>query len=314
MKNIFTAILFLSVAFGFGQNKTVEKKVTNEKPVVAPVKVDSNKEKNNIKGDTEVTAPKEDLDYSPIFTSVEINAQPKEGMNSFRKYFSTSFRTPEVDDNVDATIQVRFVVFEDGSLHDFQILKETPIGLGLGKEAIRVLKTSENWIPGQMHGKIVKQYYTFPIKIQIQGLDTDTPSSEEVKAKSDSELTMRNDGEAYFKKRDYSEIFTSAQVQVQAYPPEGMNAFRKYIVSSCRLPVVTEPNMGKVFAKFVVWDDGSIRNIQIIEESPIGLGLGDEVTRVLNSSVKWVPGMFNDFKVKQEFTLLIPIFMTPKEN
>ena len=147
MKKIFTILLFFILAVGFGQK---------------------------------TKSQKENSDYSQIFTSVDVNAQPKEGLNSFRKFFSASFRVPEVEVKVEAAIQVRFVVFEDGSLHDIQILKETPIGLGLGKEAIRVLKTSENWIPGQVNGKIVKQYYTFPINLQIQGSDVDSQTTEEI--------------------------------------------------------------------------------------------------------------------------------------
>ncbi len=325
IKNIFVTILFLSFVYGFGQNKTVEKKGANEKPIVAPVKVNPNKESINLKGDAEVTNQKEISDYSQIFTSVEISAQPKEGLNSFRKYFSTSFRTPEVDGNLEATIQVRFVVFDDGSLHDFQILKETPIGLGLGKEAIRVLKTSENWIPGQINGKIVKQYYTFPIKIQIQGSDIDIPSSEETKTKEQANLIKETDEEDRIKKYgyqpeessedtsiDYTQIFTS--VHEQAVPPEGMNEFRKQVSSSFKLPKVTENTIATIVAKFVVWDDGSIKDVVIVKETPANLGLGKEAIRILSSSKKWKPGIFKGKTVKQYYTLPIMIQITPAEK
>ncbi|WP_329805538.1 energy transducer TonB [Flavobacterium facile] len=110
---------------------------------------------------------------------------------------------------------------------------------------------------------------------------------------------------------DYNAIFTS--VQVQAAPPGGMNAFRKQIASSFRLPEVDETTTGTVIAKFVVWDDGSIRDIQIVKESPAGLGLGKEATRILSKSPKWTPGIYNGRSVKQYYTLPISIQITANE-
>jgi protein TonB len=102
-------------------------------------------------------------------------------------------------------------------------------------------------------------------------------------------------------------------VQVSATPPGGMNAFRKQISSSFRLPEVDETTTGTVIAKFVVWDDGSIRDIQIVKESPAGLGLAKEATRILTKSPKWTPGVYNGRSVKQYYTLPISIQITASE-
>lgn len=315
MKNIFTAILFLSVAFGFGQNKTVEKKVTNEKPIVAPVKVDSNKESIRLKGDAEVTTQKEISDYSPIFTSVEVPASPPGGMDAYRKYISKSFKLPEVDQTTKCSIVAKFVVWDDGSIRDIVILKEEPRGLGLGKEYVRILKESEKWTPGTVNGKVVKQFYTMPIAIQIQTSDEDTkPNTEIVKEeikKEEANLIKENVTDS-IAETDYNQIFMS--VQVPAEPPGGMNAFRQYIGSNFRLPSVYQTTMGTVIAKFVVWDDGSIRNIQIVKETPTSLGLGKEAVRILSSSEKWKPGIYDNRNVKQYFTLPISIQITPADN
>ncbi len=110
---------------------------------------------------------------------------------------------------------------------------------------------------------------------------------------------------------DYTQIFTS--VQVQAFPPGGMNAFRKQIASSFRLPEVDQTTTGTVIAKFVVWDDGSIRDIVIVKETPSGLGLGKEATRILSKSPKWTAGIYNGRSVKQYYTLPISIQITGSE-
>ncbi|OGS72834.1 MAG: hypothetical protein A3G95_03815 [Flavobacteria bacterium RIFCSPLOWO2_12_FULL_31_7] len=315
MKNRVTLILFLSFVLGFGQTKTVEKKVSHNKPVVSPVKVDANKEKNNIKGDAEVTPPKEVSDYSPIFTAVEVPASPPGGMDAYRKYISKSFKLPEVDETTNCTIVAKFVVWDDGSIRDIMIIKEEPRGLGLGKEYVRLLKESEKWTPGMVNGKVVKQFYTMPIAIQIQASDEDAkPNTEIVKQeikKEDATSEHENSTEVD-SKTEYNQIFMS--VDVSAQPPGGMHAFRQYIGANFKLPSVYQTTIGTVVAKFVVWDDGSLRDIQIVKETPDNLGLGNEAIRVISSSDKWKPGIYNERNVKQYFTLPISIQITPADN
>lgn len=148
MKNIFTTILFLSVAFGFGQNNDAPKedaKLIKEKATDSIV----------------------ETDYNQIFTSVQVQAIPEGGMHAFRKYIASSFRLPEVTEKTTGTVIVKFVVWDDGSVKDILVVKETPAGLGLGKEAVRVIAGSAKWTPGQYNGRNVKQFYTLPISIQI---------------------------------------------------------------------------------------------------------------------------------------------------
>jgi protein TonB len=88
-------------------------------------------------------------------------------MQAFRKQIASSFRLPEVDETTTGTVVAKFVVGLDGAISDIVILKESPTGLGLGKEATRILSRSPKWTPGVYNGRNVKQYYTLPISIQI---------------------------------------------------------------------------------------------------------------------------------------------------
>lgn len=153
------------------------------------------------------------------------------------------------------------------------------------------------------------------VENEIPPVDPDKKSGSET-AKGDANASLEKTGELAQEEQkgddtDYNQIFTS--VQVQASPPGGMNAFRKQIASSFRLPEVDETTTGTVIAKFVVWDDGSIRDIQIVKESPAGLGLAKEATRILNKSPKWTPGVYNGRSVKQYYTLPISIQITANE-
>jgi len=163
MKNSFTILLFLSLAVGFGQN--------NEAP-----KEDAKLIKEN------TTEKSEETDYDQIYTSVQVQAVPPGGMNAFRKYIASSYRLPEVSEKTLGTIIVKFVVWDDGSLRDINIIKENPVGLGLGKEAIRVLTNSAKWTPGQYNGRSIKQYYTIPISLQIAPVDKIVQPIKEIEA------------------------------------------------------------------------------------------------------------------------------------
>jgi outer membrane biosynthesis protein TonB len=143
MKNIFTAILFLSFAFGFGQDTSAPKEAAK-----------LIKEKSN--------------DASVNFSQdITVNAIPKEGIKAFREKIEKSFRLPDVTERTEGTVIVKFIVWEDGSLRDFQIVKETPDSLGLANEFIRLLKRSKKWLPGIHNGKISKQYFTLPMSFVI---------------------------------------------------------------------------------------------------------------------------------------------------
>lgn len=68
------------------------------------------------------------------------------GIAQFYKYVGNNFRRPELDVEKTLRVYVSFVVEKDGSLTDI-IVKNDP-GYGMGKEAIRVLKSLKTkWAP-----------------------------------------------------------------------------------------------------------------------------------------------------------------------
>ena len=106
-------------------------------------------------------------DYNYIFRAVDISAKPKNGIQEFRKLIATSFKLPEVGQITIGSVTTRFVIWNDGSIRDVIVIKEEPTGLGLGAEAIRVISNSGDWIPAQIDGKNVNQYYVLPLKFEI---------------------------------------------------------------------------------------------------------------------------------------------------
>jgi protein TonB len=89
------------------------------------------------------------------------------GMSKFYTYVGNNFNKPELDADRTMRVYVSFVIEKDGSMTDI-IVKNDP-GYGLGKEAIRVLKSLKTkWTPGILDGKAVRTAYNLPITIKTE--------------------------------------------------------------------------------------------------------------------------------------------------
>lgn len=89
------------------------------------------------------------------------------GMAKFYTYVGNNFNRPELDADKILKVYVSFVIERDGSITDIMV-KNDP-GYGMGKEAIRVLKSLKTkWIPGVLNGKPVRTAYNLPITIKTE--------------------------------------------------------------------------------------------------------------------------------------------------
>lgn len=271
MKHIFTALLFLSFTFGFGQD---------------------------------TTTPKEDAKVVKENSSdVVVHATPKVGMKAFKENIEKSFRLPDVTEKTSGTVIVKFVVWEDGSLRDFQIIKETPANLGLGNESIRLLTKSEKWLPGIHNGKIAKQYYTMPISVEIM------PS------KKVSKLIKKVSQPIQEVKKEEVPIVTEDNItssEKQAEPIGGITKFYTDLSAKIQVPEVEVAGNYKTKVKFVVNQDGSLSDYQVLEETPSNVGLGQNVIKYLQSIENWIPSEKNGKKVKTYFVLPVTLNIEPE--
>lgn len=94
---------------------------------------------------------------------VEVKPQFPGGMDQFYKFVAENFKTPKVE-KLAGKIYVTFVIEIDGSITGMKVLRD--IGYGTGEEAIRVLKLSPKWLPGQQNGKTVRCTYSLPISVK----------------------------------------------------------------------------------------------------------------------------------------------------
>ena len=96
--------------------------------------------------------------------SIEKKPEFPGGVGAFYKYIANNYKLPNVK-KLNGKVYVAFVIDVDGSIIELKVLKD--LGYGTGEEAIRVLKESPKWIPGEQNGQPVRVKYALPIALNI---------------------------------------------------------------------------------------------------------------------------------------------------
>lgn len=100
------------------------------------------------------------------FSIVEVMPKfPDGGEEGFIKYISKNFNYPayEKANKIQGTVFIEFVLRQDGSVTDVNVLKGIRGGKGLDAEAVRVVMSSPKWINGTQNGRPVAVYYRVPV-------------------------------------------------------------------------------------------------------------------------------------------------------
>lgn len=102
------------------------------------------------------------------FVSVEQMPQFPGGDAELMRFIGSNLKYPTIaaENGIGGRVVIRFVVGKDGRVSDIQVVR--PLDPSCDKEAIRVVKSMLNWIPGMQNGRNVPVYYTLPILFKIQ--------------------------------------------------------------------------------------------------------------------------------------------------
>jgi protein TonB len=115
-----------------------------------------------------IESPTLPIDDKGINSTTELDKLPEfpGGINKFYNYVGNNFEKPDIESTNTYRIFVSFVIEKDGSMTDIKVIKDP--GYGLGKEAIRVLKSLKTkWTPGIIGSKAVRTSYNLPITVQM---------------------------------------------------------------------------------------------------------------------------------------------------
>ena len=105
-----------------------------------------------------------------VFTAGEQMPQFPGGEAELMKYISNNIKYPTMamENNIQGRVVVQFVVTKSGKIGEVKVVRSKDPDLD--KEAVRVVKSLPNFIPGKMNGQAVNVWYTLPITFKLQGI------------------------------------------------------------------------------------------------------------------------------------------------
>ena len=116
-----------------------------------------------------VEVEEEEIEDDQPFIKVEKMPSFQGGdLNKFRNWVQERVRYPQIaqENGVSGKVVLSFVVEKDGTLTNIEVLQSPD--RSLADEAVRVLKTSPKWEPGQQRTQPVRVKYTLPVDFRIQ--------------------------------------------------------------------------------------------------------------------------------------------------
>lgn len=101
---------------------------------------------------------------------VAVKASFPGGESAFRDYVGNEFQYPKrcQDEHINGSVILKFVVDASGRISRVSAIQETKSCPEFTLEAIRVLKQSPLWIPGQNKGRFVASWREIPIRLSTE--------------------------------------------------------------------------------------------------------------------------------------------------
>ena len=231
-------------------------------------------------------------DRDSIYNIVEQMPEFPGGAAEMMNYLSGNIKYPEEakDKGISGRVFISFVVEKDGSVNQVKVMKG--IGGGCDDEAVRVVKAMPKWKPGMQKGKPVRVSYMLPITFKLD--ENDKSPEEQVEQALEKAKKPNKDG-----------VYQIAETMPEY--PGGMDGLRTFIQENLTVPEKYKDMDTKadyrVFVQFVVAEDGSITNVELLKPEPSKQDLNDEAVRVVKGMPKWKPGTVDGKPVKVRYTL-----------
>ena len=218
------------------------------------------------------------------------------GIQKFYEFFAANMKYPNlaVENNVQGTLYVNFIIEKDGSLTDVK-LEGRKLGYGTEDEAIRVLKLSKKWNPGTLDDKPVRVKYNIPVRFRIP---TKNPNSTTAMSKPEPVRVEPN------------AVYDHVSMENPPSYPGGIAKFYEFLGKNISYPkAAAEAKVrGTVYVSYTIETDGSLTDIKV-QGPKLGAGLDEEAIRVVKLSKKWNPGRINGVPARVKYNIPIKFTM-----
>jgi len=101
-------------------------------------------------------------------SNVEVLRVYPGGEGELLAYIAKTIKYPVIaqENGIEGKVIIRFVVSKTGKISNVEVLRS--LDGACDREAVRVVKTLKDWIPGKQNGVNVPVYYTLPITFKLQ--------------------------------------------------------------------------------------------------------------------------------------------------
>ncbi|MCM1355210.1 MAG: M56 family metallopeptidase [Staphylococcus sp.] len=132
-----------------------------------------------------------------VYTVVEKKPQFPGGEKALINYVASNIHYPESARNAGTQGKViaQFVVKSDGAIGDVRIMRS--VSKDLDAEAIRVIKSLPDFVPGELDGKPVSTWYVLPLSFKLAGDDEPAQHKETAKAFNVNKLMASDSIDVY---------------------------------------------------------------------------------------------------------------------
>lgn len=118
----------------------------------------------------EVIVEEKSPEPEKVFTAVEQMPAFPGGDAELMKYLSSHINYPPMamENNIQGRVIVQFVVTKSGEVGEVKVVRS--VDRDLDKEAVRLIKSLPDFIPGRMNGEVVNVWYTLPVTFKLQAI------------------------------------------------------------------------------------------------------------------------------------------------
>ena len=232
-----------------------------------------------------------------IYQIVDEMPQYPGGEAAMMKFVSENVKYPQEakDKDIAGRVFVSFVVEKDGSVSTVKVMRG--IGGGCDEEAVRVVSSMPKWKPGIKDGKPVRVSYMMPLNFKLTEGQPAKPSKKADANKPD----MKPDKDGVYQIVEEMPRFPGDEKALMEYLKSNLQMPEKYKGDDAEFRLAEY----RTFIRFVVTEDGSISDVNLIKKTEGFKDLDDEALRVVKAMPKWEPGKMGGKPVKVYFNLPI---------
>jgi len=239
-----------------------------------------------------------------VFKKEERLIEPKERMPEFpggndllMKYITDSLKYPgeAKSKGICGRVEVQFVITDQGKVEQSKVIRGSIPSFDA--EALRVVSSFPNWIPGKHNGKLVPVYFTLPINFKLEKC-VEFQSN----AQNNSKNTFIDLANEILKIDDLVH-----NLKLPEYPG-GNDSLNQFVSRNLKYPEEAEKNkiVGTVVVGFLVSKDGKIKNMNVLKKvNPI---LDKEALRVVGLFPNWKAASRNGKNVDYQYSLEFNFF------